>query len=206
MIDENVCLTASTDCLIRQWDLRTPDCVKEYKVGHSDCIYSMKFDNLSMTMASCSATSLNVLDIKMQATKIQFAGDDYAITCLDYLPDKEIIVTGSHKTSDNQGIYIWQFDQPKPIRFDSTEHQHPGTVWRVHCDTQKVVSGSRDGTIKVWDYKDGSLICSEKFIESAVCDVIVTDDQLISTSALGEILVMNFFDPDNSGSSDCVLL
>jgi len=206
MIDENLCLTSSTDCLIRQWDLRTPTCTKVYDVGHTDTIYCMKVDDPSMSMASCSITSLNVVDLKMQATRTQFKGDDYAITSLDFLPEKEIIVTGSNTVSNHRGIYLWHYDQPTPTRLDCNENEHPGSIWRMYCDTQKIISGSRDGSIKVWDFKEGSLICSEAFAASAVSEVIVTEDQLISSSALGEILVMDFSPQrDGKSSSNCVV-
>jgi F-box and WD-40 domain protein 1/11 len=70
---------------------------------------------------------------------------------------------------------------------------HTGLVRSLHFDKDKIVSGSYDQSIRVWDINTGECIRTYEHCHSSwVFDVMFDDTKIISTSQDHKILIMDF--------------
>jgi len=73
-----------------------------------------------------------------------------------FAPDGKTFAFGSEKT-----VQIWDFEKNKRIKI-LTEHPAEVFVVRFILNGERLLSGSRDGTINCWEVKSGNLIKSLK--------------------------------------------
>ncbi|XP_053210595.1 F-box/WD repeat-containing protein 7-like [Panonychus citri] len=75
--------------------------------------------------------------------------DDHVITCLQFNPESNLIVSGS----DDNTLKVWSSTTGKCLR---TLTGHTGGVWSSQLSPNNIViSGSTDRTLKIWDAISG---------------------------------------------------
>eukprot|EP01124_Arcella_intermedia_P026671 TRINITY_DN5070_c0_g1_i4.p1 TRINITY_DN5070_c0_g1~~TRINITY_DN5070_c0_g1_i4.p1 ORF type:complete len:442 (+),score=113.96 TRINITY_DN5070_c0_g1_i4:84-1328(+) len=197
MEDENVLYTGASDNLIRQYDLRVKECVKEF--SHPSLLYGMKYDPIHKMIISCCTSQLNVWDLRTQSLRSSFDATPYGINALTYLPHQQLIVTGGSYLAAQKGIHVWNVEDGNPVAFGQPNEQHSGTISSLFADSQKVVSLGKDGFTKVWTRNNEEVVIKEKFEDAWASSVIVKDNHLVSTSATGTIMFLDF-NPQQSTS------
>lgn len=102
--------------------------------------------------------------------------EDFVITCLQFNPKTNTIVTGS----DDHTLRVWSSETGKCI---SILKGHLGGVWSSELTPDGIViSGSTDRTVKVWNGKTGKLIHTLYGHSSTVRCLALNGTQVVSGS------------------------
>lgn len=114
---------------------------------------------------------------KMLAEILHLKGhDDHVITCLQFNPESNLIVSGS----DDNTLKVWSSITGKCLR---TLTGHTGGVWSSQLSPNNIViSGSTDRTLKVWDALSGKCKHTLYGHTSTVRCMALHGDQVVSGS------------------------
>jgi WD40 repeat protein len=152
--------TASVDRTVKIWDITTGKCLKTLQ-GRADFVHSVTFSSDNRTIISGSQHSIKFWDVESgQCISTLFKSNDWL---------SSIIVSSDEKTiacanigNANNVIRIWQVNDL------SKRHQIPNTILTGHDDNiwaiafnpdgSKIVSGSSDRTVKIWDSQTGQCL------------------------------------------------
>jgi len=147
--DEDKIITGSRDKTIRVWDARTYQCLKKLAPPNNE----REERRIERPDAEPSGT---VPFFKMDASSMEPRSRQLpmwhhaSVLCLQY--DSEILVTGS---SDFTAI-VWSINNDYEPMFRLTGHR--AGVLDVCIDATRIVTCSKDSTIKIWNRFTGSLI------------------------------------------------
>jgi WD40 repeat protein len=136
--------------------------------------------------------SLTVHDMVSGNELLKLRGHTNAVHAVSVTPDGKQVVSGSGDST----LKVWKLTNERPPNLRDWEPNpspllrsldgHSGSVTSVAVtsDSQQVISGSWDKTIKVWDLASGSIIRSLEGHTEFVSSVVVTPDgkQIVSGS------------------------
>ncbi|KAJ6585244.1 cell division control protein 4 [Mycena capillaripes] len=141
-------VSGSYDCTVRVWDLVTGAC-RWVLVGHTQKVYSVVL-NLPRQQA-CSGSmdsTVRVWDLKTGTCAHTLAGHTSLVGLLALSP--HTLVSGAADAT----MRVWD---PNTGALRHTLAAHTGAITCFQHDERKLLSGS-DGTLKLWDMRDGSFV------------------------------------------------
>uniref|UniRef100_A0A0D9XQH3 Protein kinase domain-containing protein n=1 Tax=Leersia perrieri TaxID=77586 RepID=A0A0D9XQH3_9ORYZ len=144
-------LSASYDLIIKLWDWENDwKCSRVFKEEHQSSVMQIAFNPRDTTVfASVSKDkTLKIWSVDSPRSKLTLPGHSSNIRCLDYFTsgDKQYVITGS----DDCTAKIWDMQIKRCVR---TLEGHANRVTAVcsHPELPILMTGSRDGTVRLWN-------------------------------------------------------
>lgn len=196
--DGSKLLTSSYDGTARLWDVTNGEQIRPL-IGHSNWVWDASFspDGQWIVTASQDGTAI-VWDTVTGEPNAPFTGHDGAVFTAAFAPDSLSIATGGY----DRRVMMWKRTDVLPFRFDllNTEngrveapqtfrafdgHNGPIRSVRFSGDGQRIISGSMDNTVGLWDAEGGQLLMQFRGHDGAVRDVAFNreGDVILSASA-----------------------
>jgi F-box and WD-40 domain protein 1/11 len=191
-IDERYIVTCSKDTTIVVWDRKTGDMLKRLS-GHRGPVNAVQMrGNL---LASASGDGMSKLwNIESGVCIKEFSSRDRGLACVEFSEDGRAIFAGGN----DQVIYEYDTNTGKIVR---QLKGHKGLVRSLHLDSAngRIVSGSYDMSVKVWDGKygtssdDGGLkINFEGWTTSWMLAAKSDYRKIVCTSQDGRVVIIDF--------------
>jgi len=142
-------LTASDDMLVKLWDWdKGWQCVQVFE-AHTHYVMQVVFNPKDAnTFASASLDhTVKVWSIGHQMPNFTLEGHNKGINCLDYFSggEKPHLITGG----DDKKVKIWDY-QSKGCVNTLEGHSHNVSAVCFHPELPLIITGSEDGTIRMW--------------------------------------------------------
>ncbi|MBD2248333.1 NB-ARC domain-containing protein [Nostoc sp. FACHB-888] len=177
--------SCSDDKTVRLWNLQG-QCLRVLK-GHTQSVYSVHFATDQQTLASSSNdTTIRIWDVSNGNCLSVLQGHTSGVRCVRYSPDGQLLASGCRDGSIRLWSNYLSYDRhlnPHSINSSAKLLQgHADFVWGIAFspDSRLLVSGGRDGTLRLWDVQDGQSI---HVLEGHTHDVyglaISADNQLL---------------------------
>ncbi|KAF7322290.1 WD40 repeat-like protein [Mycena chlorophos] len=141
-------VSGSYDCTVRVWDLITGEC-RWVLGGHTQKVYSVVLD--PMRHQACSGSmdgTVRVWDLKTGRCAHTLTGHTSLVGLLGLSP-RTLVSAAADST-----LRVWD---PSSGALLHTLAAHTGAITCFQHDEFKVLSGS-DGTLKMWNLRDGSVV------------------------------------------------
>jgi WD40 repeat protein len=162
--DKKILASGGPDKIVKLWNLETGQWIRDL-TEHSSAIISLAFSHDGKTLASASNMEFMDGTIKLWDT------DDWTLkqtlgkslialrtSAIAFsLDDKSLATSHLGATMPfDAGINIWHLDTDKKVR---TLRGHGWEAWSIAFtpDGQFLVSGGPDGSIKIWNWRNGEL-------------------------------------------------
>jgi WD40 repeat protein len=177
--------SCSDDKTVRLWNLQG-QCLRVLK-GHTQSVYAVHFAPDRQTLASSSNdTTVRIWDVSNGNCLSVLQGHTSGVRCVRYSPDGQLLASGCRDGSIQLwSNYLSHDRHPKSHFINSSVkllHGHADFVWDIAFspDGRLLVSGGRDGTLRLWNVQDGQPI---HVLEGHTHDVyglaISADNQLL---------------------------
>ncbi|TBU35586.1 WD40 repeat-like protein [Dichomitus squalens] len=141
-------VSGSYDCTVRIWDIITGTC-KWVLVGHTQKVYSVVLDiNRNLACSGSMDGTVRVWNLSTGQCQHILAGHTSLVGLLGLSPS-HLVSAAADST-----LRVWDPDTGE-LRHTLAAHQ--GAITCFQHDEFKVLSGS-DGTLKMWDIRDGSQV------------------------------------------------
>ncbi|CAF3672143.1 unnamed protein product [Rotaria socialis] len=142
-------LTSSDDTTIKLWDWDAKWALKQTFEGHMHYVMHIAInpkDNNTFASASLDRT-VKVWQLGSSQPNFTLEGHEKGVNCVDYYPggDKPYLVSGG----DDCRIKIWDYQNKTCVQTLEGHAQNISTVV-FHPELPIILSGSEDGTIKLW--------------------------------------------------------
>ncbi len=195
----NLLASGSQDRWVRLWSATTGELLGSL-AGHTSWIWSVAFSPTQPTLASSSEDcTIRIWDIHTQQQRHLLTGHKDAVLSLLYTLQGTLwsgSLDGSLKQWTEAGICLQTLDR------DSGGHS--GGVWVIalSSDGNRLLSGSQDQTLKLWDTHSGHLIATLSGHQSWIRAVAISPNHqmLLSGSADG---MLKIWQADDSGQYRC---
>ncbi|KAI7899550.1 WD40-repeat-containing domain protein [Cokeromyces recurvatus] len=165
--DDTMLITASTDKLIRLWDMNIQTSLAEFR-GHGDIVKSVNWHptNQNLLVSASKDGSYRIWDTRYKQRRPENPGDDKSIPIYDSIKHEPFAhsnitspaITSSSKTTKKR-TYLSSITN---TRKKPTSGPQPLLIRSVTCavfngqhEEQVITSGSTDGAIKLWDIRIG---------------------------------------------------
>lgn len=195
----NLLASGSQDRRVRLWSAKTGELLGSL-AGHTSWIWSVAFSPTQLTLASSSEDgTIRIWDIHTQQQRHVLTGHKDAVLSLLYTPQGTLwsgSLDGTLKHWTAKGICLETLDRERD--------GHRGGVWAIalSLDGDRLLSGSQDQTLKLWDTASGRLIDTLSGHRSWIRAVAISPDcqTLFSGSADG---MLKIWQADDSGKYRC---
>ncbi|KAI0362539.1 WD40 repeat-like protein [Trametes cingulata] len=141
-------VSGSYDCTVRIWDIITGDC-KWVLVGHTQKVYSVVLDiNRNLACSGSMDGTVRVWNLSTGNCQHILAGHTSLVGLLGLSPSYLV------SAAADSTLRVWD---PDTGELRHTLAAHSGAITCFQHDEFKVLSGS-DGTLKMWDIRDGTQV------------------------------------------------
>ncbi|KAI0759481.1 WD40-repeat-containing domain protein, partial [Irpex lacteus] len=141
-------VSGSYDCTVRIWDIITGAC-KWVLVGHTQKVYSVVLDNYRNLACSGSMDgTVRVWNLRDGTCQHTLTGHTSLVGLLGLSPSYLV------SAAADSTLRVWD---PETGELRHTLAAHNGAITCFQHDEFKVLSGS-DGTLKMWDIRDGTQV------------------------------------------------
>jgi WD40 repeat protein len=151
-------------------DLKLPD-GKEVKGAHLSIVESLTYSPDGKFLVSGSFQEVAVWDAQTGVLRQTLKGFAHNVVALVFSPDSKLLATGGGAPTEEGEIRFFETATWKPV--GEVKNGHSDTVFGVSFspDGKKLVSGSADKFIKVWEVPSGKFIKSFEGHTHHVLDV-----------------------------------
>ncbi|KDQ61216.1 hypothetical protein JAAARDRAFT_191318 [Jaapia argillacea MUCL 33604] len=182
-------VSGSFDCTVRIWDIITGKC-KWVLVGH---IYSVVLDTTRNQACSGSMdSSIRIWDLKTGLCKHTLTGHTSLVGLLGLSPS-HLVSAAADST-----LRVWD---PNTGELRHTLAAHTSAITCFQHDEFKVLSGS-DGTLKMWNVKDGSVVKDLLTGINGVWQVVFEGRWCVAASNSGDGTVLDVWDFAGEGDEE----
>ncbi|AFY53837.1 WD40 repeat-containing protein [Rivularia sp. PCC 7116] len=187
--------TASVDRTVKIWDVTTGKCLKTLQ-GRADYVHSAILSSDNRTIISGSQHTINFWDIdSQQCIYTLFKTKDW-LSSLIVSQDEKTIACANIGNEDNV-IRIWQINDLNNCLTTSNKipskilKGHDDSIWSFafNSDGKKIVSGSSDRTVKVWDSDTAQCLKTFYGHNRPVLSVSFSPDENIIASCGGHSII-----------------
>ncbi|NJM21855.1 MAG: hypothetical protein HC907_25605 [Richelia sp. SM1_7_0] len=190
--------TASVDRTIKIWDVTTGKCLKTLQ-GRADFVHSVIYSSYNRTIVSSSQHTIKFWDIDTHECISTFFEDKDWLSSVIISPDDKIIAC-ANIGNENNVIRIWQIDSLNKnyiSKIDSNQvpnkilKGHNDSIWSIafNPDSKKIVSGSSDRTVKIWDSQTGQCLKTFQGHNRPVLSVAFSSDGKTIASCGGHSMI-----------------
>ena len=194
--------TASVDRTVKIWDITTGKCLKTLQ-GRADLVHSVIFRDDNKTIISGSQHSINFWDIDSRKCISTFFENKDWFSSLA-INDRQKIIACANIGNENNVIRIWQLDSSNKSNQipDQILKGHHDNIWSIalNPDGTKIVSGSSDRTVKIWNSQTGECLKTLIGHNRPVLSVVFSPDGNTIASCGGHSIIKLW----NSQSGECV--
>jgi WD40 repeat protein len=127
---------------LQVWDLEAGRVV-ETLMGHTKQVYCLQFDEAKLASGSGDHT-VRVWDARSRRCELTLAGHVNSVMALQFDANFRLVSGGYDKT-----IRVWDLRTGRQLR---TLFGHSSAVFSLQFDADKIVSGSADRSVKVWNF------------------------------------------------------
>lgn len=147
-------VSGGTDGMIRHWDLSTGSCAHVIDTADSEVLSIAVSSNGLYAISGQQSGNLMVWDIRKGKRLKQFTQNKGPVVSMAVSHSRPVVVTTSYRN-----IRVWNLGRGEIIH---TLRGHKTDVTQVCIDQMNryVLSGSEQGTMKMWDIKTGQCIRS----------------------------------------------
>ena len=150
--DAQIAASGADDHAVILWNLKTGKKIGVLN-GHSKKVSSLSFSRDGRFLLSGSADkTVRVWNVAEQASTAVYEGHKGEVSAIVTLPGKPIAISASASAKDRSVIKVWNYQNSIPLG-NLTGHRGPVYALAVSLDGKKLVSGSRDRTLKIWNIK-----------------------------------------------------
>jgi WD40 repeat protein len=171
-INNQTLIAASADSTIQHWDINGQQ-IGNFQ-GHSgDVLYLGVSGDSSLIASTGSDRTVRIWRIKDHKEIQRIDITNATINQASFHPDGKLIALAS----DDQSVYLWSLHGIEPLNVLKNSGQHLS----LSSDNQTIMSGDRNGVIKLWR-KDGSMLLKFKAHDQAITRVGFSSDGKIIAS------------------------
>ncbi|EFA85552.1 putative protein serine/threonine kinase [Heterostelium album PN500] len=190
-------ITASADQSIKIWDKSNNE-LKHKLEEHTNDVNSICISKEKNLLFSCSSDkSIRVWDLNtFKCIKVLTAHSKSV---------KSIVVSGKYlfSASSDETIKVWDIEMLVCIYGISDAHE--GWITKLALNnTGFLVSGCRDGTLKLWNLSTFMPISTHEENREAITDIIVTERYIFVASEDSTIKIWDTIDIANGGQLKCI--
>lgn len=186
-------LTASYDETARLWDVLTGGQDRRF-LGHNGYVWDAQFshDEKKIVTASHDGTAI-VWDVETGEPGAPFTGHNGPVYCAAFSSDGVAVVTGGY----DKRVLVWRPSDVRPYDFKQLTsnsgsvippakfrsldgHEGPVRAVAFSSDGSRIISGSQDNTVRLWNTEGGQLLKSFRGHDGAIRTVAFAEsDQII---------------------------
>lgn len=186
-------LTASYDETARLWDVATGRQDRRF-LGHNGYVWDAQFshDEKKIVTASHDGTAI-VWDAETGEPGAPFTGHSGPVYCAAFSSDGVAVVTGGY----DKRVLVWRPGDVRPYDFKQLTsnsgsvippakfrsldgHEGPVRAVAFSQDGSRIISGSQDNTVRLWNAEGGQLLKSFRGHDGAIRTVAFAEsDQII---------------------------
>lgn len=162
--DDSRIVSASFDRTLRLWNSSTAACEREL-VGHTDAILCCVLSPDETLVASCSLDrTVRVWSLGTGECVRLFSGHRHWVKCLAFSPDGRHVISGGLDGL----LMVWALGEAARDEAAVCVLQHDGAVMALDVAAPSLLlTCSRDRTVRLWDYAQGTLLRSQHRPEMA---------------------------------------
>lgn len=152
--DGNTLVSGSADKTIKVWNLQTGEVLRTIE-GHSAPVHSVAISPDGNTLVSGSADkTIKIWNLRTGQLIRNLVGTtgELAVSAVAFSPDGQMFAS-----DDSYNVKVWDMVTGELLR-TLEGHKSPVTSIAFSSDSQTLVSGSLDGTAKLWYLKTGQLL------------------------------------------------
>ncbi|KAJ7578466.1 WD40-repeat-containing domain protein [Mycena floridula] len=187
-------VSGSYDCTVRIWDIITGAC-KWVLLGHTQKVYSVVLDPVRNQACSGSMDgTVRIWNLQNGQCHHTLSGHTSLVGLLGLSPS-HLVSAAADST-----LRIWD---PDSGELSHTLAAHTGAITCFQHDEFKVLSGS-DGTLKMWDIRDGTVVRDLLTGVSGVWQVVFEGRWCVAASNRNDSTVLDVWDFGNENDDDWV--
>lgn len=179
IIHNNYLITGSSDRTIKVWDIENFKLITKL-TAHTGAVYSLAIQNNNLISASTDKTIRiwNLDTLKLSTSILAHENQIYCIYCKDNF----LISSSLDKT-----IKIWNIEAKSLIGVIKLEL----SAWSIIIHQNKVIAGLSDGSLRVFNLANGSLISSCKEHTEAITQIKIYNNKLYTSSKDKTVKIWN---------------
>ena len=192
--DRCIAASGSYDCTIHVWKISKAECVA-ILTGHNKVVWSVDISSDNSLLASGSDDStVRIWNISGSCCLHQITCPEN-VKCVSFSVDDRLVIAGAH-CSQNQ-LRAWNTTTGECVS-NYKGHTHAVMCIKI-VDGHTVITGSRDGTIKVWNITSGEMFATFD-LQSQVKHITIISKSvdkcqvsLAATTKTGPIAILNYY-------------
>lgn len=162
--DNQLALSGSGDCTLRLWDIQQRSTVRVLR-GHKSIVWCLAVNwepQHRMAVSGADDHTIRLWDLDRGECLHVFKGHKCAVQCLSVDWARMRVLSGS----EDKTLRVWYLDRKAFLQeLNPAQGGSPGTIPVPHADTvwcvaadwcsQTAISGSGDGSLRLWDLETG---------------------------------------------------
>lgn len=190
--DKGIAVSGSHDCTVRVWDLSNTKCITAL-TGHAKVVWCVAVSSDNAYIASGGDDSTVRIWNISNNNCLHCINHSDNVKCIVFSSDDKVVIAGSHSGQDQ--LRAWSTVTGE-CRTNYKGHTH-AVMCMLVMDKQTIITGSRDGTVKVWDISPGKTLATFDLQSQVKHIALLTLAEsgcmsLAATTKSGPIAILNY--------------